>query len=69
MPDTTTKTIGIKHVADKLGCEPRELRAFVRSLDADLKVGRGKRYAFDSMSDPRVKRIVAAWRKAEKEES
>lgn len=55
-------TIGIKDIAVKLECEPRDLRAFVRKLD--LGVGRGTRYAWPNMSDPTVKRIVREWAKA-----
>lgn len=69
MQDQQTKTIGIADIAKKLGTEPRTLRAFVRKLDADLKVGRGKRYAFASMNDPAVKRIVAAWKKEQSKEA
>jgi CO/xanthine dehydrogenase Mo-binding subunit len=58
---TTTQvtTIGVKQVAEKLGTDPRELRKFIRSMD--LGVGFGSRYAWASMADPQVKRIVKAW--------
>jgi hypothetical protein len=54
--------ITAKVLADKLGTQPRELRKFIRTLD--LGVGRGARYAWPAMSDPAVKKITAAWRKA-----
>ena len=57
--------MGIKQVAEKLGTDPRTLRAFVRTLD--LGVGYGSRYAWPSMGDPAVKRIVREWGKAGKE--
>jgi hypothetical protein len=59
-------TVGMKEIAEKLGTDPRTLRVFVRSLD--LRAGKGKRYAFASMSDPTVKRIVKEWEKAHAEE-
>jgi hypothetical protein len=52
-------------LAEHLQTDPRTLRAFIRGLD--LGVGFGSRYTWPSMKDPAVKRIVAAWRKAEKE--
>lgn len=69
MESSTTKqdkpAVTTKDLAAKLGAEPRELRKLIRTLD--LGVGRGSRYGWDSMSDPTVKKISAAWRKAQKE--
>ena len=59
-------SIGVKQVAEKLGVEPKDLRKFIRSMD--LGVGRGTRYAWPSLADPQVKKIIAAWTKAQKTE-
>lgn len=61
--DTTTSTVGVKEIAAKLGVEPRQLRAFIRTMD--LGVGRGTRYAWPTLSDPTVKRICREWQKAQ----
>jgi len=58
-----TTTVGVKDIAEKLGVEPRRLRAFIRTLD--LGVGRGTRYAWPTLSDPTVKRIIREWGKAQ----
>jgi hypothetical protein len=63
MASPTTTTVGIKDIAEKLGVEPRALRAFIRTLD--LGVGRGTRYAWPSLSDPTVKRIIREYGKAQ----
>jgi len=55
-------SVGIKEISQKLGTEPKELRKFIRGME--LGVGRGTRYAWPSLSDPTVKKIMAAWRKA-----
>jgi hypothetical protein len=60
----TKPAVGIKELAAELGTDPRELRAFLRGLD--LGAGRGKRYAWPSMTDPTVKRIVREWQDAQK---
>lgn len=60
---TTVSIVGVKQIAAKLKCEPRELRAFIRS-SLDLGVGRGTRYSWPSLSDPTVKRICREWTKA-----
>lgn len=64
---TPSTTIGIKQVAEKLNVPPVRLRAFIRTLDADLSVGRGAKYAWPTMSDPAVKRIMREWTKAHTE--
>lgn len=42
-PTTPSSTVGVKDIAAKLNAPPVRLRAFIRSLDADLKGGRGAR--------------------------
>lgn len=70
MASTTEKPeVTIAELATTLKTDARTLRAFVRGLD--LGCGRGTRYAWPSMSDGTVKRIVRAWqttqRKADEE--
>lgn len=60
--NTTKPTLTVKDLAAKLGTEPKQVRKFIRGMD--LGVGRGTRYAWANMSDPAVKKIVAAWTKA-----
>jgi hypothetical protein len=63
---SSNKPIGIKQIAEHLGAEPHELRKLIREMK--LGVGRGTRYAWPSMTDPAVKKIIAAWAKAHAEE-
>lgn len=67
MANSTQQGIGIKQVAEKLGIEPKDLRKFIRGME--LGVGRGTRYTWPSLSDPTVKKIMAAWRKAHAKEA
>jgi hypothetical protein len=54
--------IGVQELAAKLEIEPRTLRVFLR--EQGYSVGFGSRYSWTSLSDPEVKRIIAAWEKA-----
>lgn len=54
--------LSTKDVAAEIGVSPRELRKFLRS--ADLGVGQGARYAFDSSDIEALRRRFADWRKA-----
>jgi len=65
-PNSPSQTpINAQTLAEHLHTDARTLRAFIRGLD--LGVGFGSRYTWASMKDPQVKRIVAAWRKAQKD--
>lgn len=61
---TETSEITIKDLAATLKTDVRSLRAFVRGLE--LGCGRGTRYAWPSMTDATVKRIVRDWQAAQK---
>lgn len=64
VPSTADKpAITIADLAKTLKTDARTLRAFVRGLE--LGCGRGSRYAWPSMTDPAVKRIVAKWEAAQ----
>jgi hypothetical protein len=56
---SSTTTVGVKELSERLGCDPRELRKFLRSQD--LSVGFGSRYAWPSLTDPAVKKLIKAW--------
>lgn len=65
--DTTTKTsteVTIAALAATLNTDARTLRGFVRGMK--LGCGRGARYAWPSMNDADVKKIVRAWSDAQK---
>jgi CO/xanthine dehydrogenase Mo-binding subunit len=55
--------VGVKELAAALGCDPRELRKFLRAQG--VGVGFGSRYQWPSMADAAVKRIVREYEKAQ----
>ena len=61
---TTGKAVGVKDLAEKLGTTPYNLRAFIR-LEGLGGVGRGARYEWKSLNDPKVKAIIARWEAAQ----
>ncbi len=64
MASTTDKTeVTIADLAATLKTNARALRGFVRGMD--LGCGRGTRYAWPSMADTTVKRIVKEWQAAQ----
>jgi hypothetical protein len=55
------KTIGATELAKQIGVAPAELRKFLRTQDQ--KVGRGKRYQFDSKQ---AQAVMSSWEDAHK---
>lgn len=50
------QALSVKDLAEKLGTEPRTLRAFLRRTGHGA--GKGSRYVFDAAA---IKKVTAAW--------
>ncbi len=56
--------IGVKELAEHLGTTPYNLRAFIR-MEGLGGVGRGSKYSWKSLKDPKAKAIIARWEAAQ----
>jgi hypothetical protein len=57
----TSGGVTIKDIAEKVGRDPKAVRAKIRKLRGGPVVGRGNRYNWPSMNDPEVKEILASF--------
>lgn len=65
------KTLTVKEICEKIGCEPRQFRKFLRkeATEAGGTVGedtpgKGGRYSFESKEVAKLQRRFAAWNEA-----
>ncbi|MFI8694788.1 hypothetical protein [Dietzia maris] len=56
---TEPKTLSTREVAEKVGTDPKTLRAFLRATSQG--VGSGKRYALPAKDVAKVKKEFVAW--------
>lgn len=60
---TTNDTLTTRQVADKVGTDPKTLRAFLRASNDYEAVGSGSRYKFTSKDVGPMKTRFAKWSK------